>query len=85
MNHITLTATLTIDNQNFSGKIDETDQNRTRVFLNPVSPEAADELQSWHLGKIVASTSVLDQVAETLDIDLNDYKVKARQIVTGKL
>jgi len=77
--HITLVATLTVDNTDFSGKIGEAaSTNRTRVFLNPVDEQAADELSSWHLSKIVESTDILDQVAEILAIDLADVKVKAR-------
>jgi len=79
MKHINLTAVLTVDNRDFSGKIGEAvSTNRTRVFLRPVDDEASDELSSWHLGKIVESTDVLDQIAEILDIDLEDVKIKAR-------
>ena len=77
--HITLVATLTVDNTDFSGKIGEAaSTNRTRVFLNPVDEQAADELSSWHLSKIVETTDVLDQVAEILNVDLTDFNVKAR-------
>jgi len=78
MRNITLTSELTVDNRDFSGKIGETASNRTRVFLRPVSEDAEAELASWHLGKIVESTDVLDKIAEALDVDLEDYNVKAR-------
>lgn len=78
-NHINLIATLTVNNTDFSGKIGETaSTNRTRVFLRPVDDEAMDELTSWHLGKIVETTNIIDQVAKILGIAPADVKIKAR-------
>ena len=80
--HINLVATLTVDNTDFSGKVGEAaSTNRTRVFLRPADQEASDELSSWHLGKIVETTDVIDQVEKLLDIDLSEdggFKIKAR-------
>jgi len=78
---ITLDGEIAICNKNFTGKTDGVNDTRTRVFLRPQDEDATKALSSRQLGKMIATTDILAQIAERLDIDIDEdvEKLKFRQ------